>query len=153
MCFTSRKRRLAEILGDHDYWFYENQDLLDDDDVAEILREEYLLNRRKRFAVTTMVIAARLFSEDEEKTRRSRNPCRDRVGPLNFVQTWSDNMFRRQFRITRSQFVDIRDEIKTMIKPTNVEMATLSSGSIVPLETKILITLRILAGASPLDMN
>jgi hypothetical protein len=68
------------------------------------------------------------------------------------VQSWTNELFERQFRVCREDFAKIREEIKKVARPVNYKFAILSSGSIVALETKLLVTLRIFAGASYLDM-
>jgi hypothetical protein len=86
------------------------------------------------------------------RKRRKGNERRDRLGPLSVVNSWSDAFFYRQYRVTRAEFVAMRLSIAEHVRPRNVAMANMSSGGIVPLDTKILVTLRILAGAKYLDM-
>ena len=71
-------------------------------------------------------------------------------------------MFKRQFRLCREDFTDLLSKMinKYPGKSNNglenldysYEMGRRSSGTCVPLEIKLYITLRILAGASYLDM-
>lgn len=79
------------------------------------------------------------------------NLHRDREGSLLTVRSWDDDMFRRQFRLHRSEF----NALLALIEPkmqTNVIKAINSSGSTICPELRLLVTLRILAGASYLDM-
>jgi hypothetical protein len=41
------------------------------------------------------------ISQNHNQSRkvRTRNVHRDRIGPLKFIQSWSNEMFKRQFRI------------------------------------------------------
>ena len=85
--------------------------------------------------------------------KRARNIVRDRQGPLAEVATWTDVYFKRQFRITRAEFAMLRESIAPLIRVRDDDMARRSSpGGAVPLETKMYVTLRMLAGAMYLDM-
>ena len=86
------------------------------------------------------------------RTPRGPNERRDRAGPLAKVATWSDGFFYRQYRITREQFHDLRASLALIVRARDPHMAYVSAGSLVPLDTKILVTLRILAGGRYLDM-
>ena len=82
---------------------------------------------------------------------RVGNEHRDRQHSLLTVRSWDDTMFKRQFRLTRLDFNMVLEKIYTSLY-RNEQQAINSSGSAVSPELKLLITLRILAGASYLDM-
>jgi len=114
-------------------------------------------NKRKTLAVllSALIIEkeSKRVKSENKTTRRSnikRGPIRDHV--LEFISTWSDDMFYRQFRMTREEFIELREALKPIIKARDIEMAKRSSGSAIPLEIKILITLRMLSGASYLEL-
>jgi hypothetical protein len=86
------------------------------------------------------------------KKPRKGNEHRDRQKPLEFVATWSDALFYKAFRMTRNDFCDLRESIKEVHRPRDVKMAKLSSGSMVSAETKLIVTLRTLAGACAVDL-
>jgi len=86
------------------------------------------------------------------KKRRAPNNHYNRGAALEFVSKWSEKLFRRQFRLPRCEHDAILESLKEQIRPRNVAMAELSAGSTVGVQTKLLVTLRILAGAMALDM-
>jgi hypothetical protein len=88
------------------------------------------------------------------KGKRKANALRDRETPLELVRSWTDDMFRRQYRLSRHVFKDLlhRLHLAYPLSPLSRRMAINSSGSAVTMELKLLITLRMLAGASYLDM-
>ena len=73
---------------------------------------------------------------DANRRKRARNVVRDREGPLAQIATWTDEFFRRQFRVTRAEFSNLRESIAPFIRVRNEDMARRSSGSAVRLETK-----------------
>ena len=87
-----------------------------------------------------------------DRRPRRANTVRDRLAPLNEVATWSDEFFRRQYRITRAEFALLREALLPHLRPRSVAMGNVGSGGIIPVDTKILITLRMMAGAMYLDM-
>jgi hypothetical protein len=82
---------------------------------------------------------------------RSGNQLRDRASILHWAHGLDDLMFKRQFRLDRRDFMDVLRMIKSDIS-TNQQKAINSSGSPVTAELRLMITMRILAGASYLDM-
>lgn len=89
-----------------------------------------------------------------ENEKRPRNPNQhyDRQRAIDFVGTWSQILFKRQFGVERRVFDELAESLQAEIRPRKIAMAVLSSGSTVGLITKLLITLRILRGAMVLDM-
>ena len=88
------------------------------------------------------------------KRGREGNKKRDRIRVERQVEEWTDEAFRRQFRMSRDSFKRLRDVIDHEF-PTgreSEEMARRSSGSRVSAAIRLYITLRVLAGASYLDM-
>ena len=90
--------------------------------------------------------------EKSDKPRRQANEHRNRQHALNTIQKWSDAQFVMHFRLTREDFCEVRDALKEVVRPRKRAYAELSSGSQVSLETKLFVTLRILAGAKYQDL-
>lgn len=82
---------------------------------------------------------------------RVGNLHRDRESSLLEVRSWDDDMFRRQFRLNRCDFNDLLQIIAPYLT-TCATYARNSSGSAICPELRLLIALRVLAGASYLDM-
>jgi hypothetical protein len=76
---------------------------------------------------------------------------RDRCRIIEWANTIEDEMFRRQFRLGRLDFFYVLIKIENDLKK-NIQQAMNSSGSFVSPYLMLLITLRILARASYLDM-
>ena len=111
------------------------------------------MKRRKLIAavaaITTGVLMA--FSTIPLVPPRIGNCRNSRPEALQYVRTWDDDMFRRQFRICREDFGDLLLKIDPLIR-RNEAKARNSSGSAICPEMRLMITLRILAGAKYLDM-
>ncbi len=81
---------------------------------------------------------------------------RNRVAPWEFVLSWSNALFARQFRLQRAVFDDVLCRLKAAVP--NYSLSQIRSRASNPLsgpitmEIMLCITLRILAGASYLDM-
>ena len=96
--------------------------------------------------------------------RRAKKVVRDRAQAWAFIQTWSDDLFYSQFRLPREEFFILCERIKHIYpgnRGTGIEnyrFAQLQGSRSSPvsgpitMETKVAITLRLLAGASHLDM-
>lgn len=82
---------------------------------------------------------------------RMGNVKRDRQYILKWSYEIDDNMFRRQFRLHREDFYYVLLKIEIDLKK-NEQQASNSSGSSISPYLMLMITLRILAGASYLDM-
>lgn len=82
---------------------------------------------------------------------RRPNVHRDRSHALEFVRSWDDVMFFRQFRLKRIDFYNLLRLILKQLEGDE-EMARRSSGSSVNPELRLCMTCRILAGAQYLDM-
>ena len=86
----------------------------------------------------------------EEQRFRNPNIKRNRQHTLDFINSWSDDMFKRQFRLCREDFTDLLSKMinKYPGKSNNglenldysYEMGRRSSGTCVPLEIKLYIT-------------
>ena len=61
--------------------------------------------RRKRSALEILFLEE-LLQSNNKKSRRG-NIERDRKHPLEFIHSWDDTMFKRQFRLTREDFFDL----------------------------------------------
>jgi hypothetical protein len=94
----------------------------------------------------------------ERKRKRQSNVHRDRSSVIQFIHSWTDDMFKRQFRLTREDFFlherCIYDNMakKGYDSKKHYDLATRSSGSPITLELRLYVTLRICSGASYLDM-
>ena len=91
--------------------------------------------------------------------KRKRNNHRDHKTVIEFIHLWSNSIFQQQFRLSREDFYTVQQAMmnyKTSHcgydEENHFKFATLSSGSPVTLELRLFITLRILSGASYLDM-
>jgi len=97
-------------------------------------------------------------SSNKWKRKRRPNIHRDQNSVISFIHSWSDEMFRRQFRITRSDFTLLEATILENMEGKGYDSsrhacyAAQSSGSPISLELRLYITLQILSGASYLDM-
>lgn len=97
------------------------------------------------------------------RASKSGNACVDRTKSWEFVLSWSDEMFFRQFRFSKNNFSDLAFKLKNnwegpyddgwknyRLSITRGNAST--DGSSISVELKLCITLRLLAGASYLDM-
>jgi hypothetical protein len=82
---------------------------------------------------------------------RSPNVHRDRECALEYIRSWDDDMFQRQFRLERADFYPLLQLISPLIE-VNEKMAARSSGSSVNPELRLAMTMRMLAGAQYLDL-
>jgi len=89
---------------------------------------------------------------DDGNTPRARNRHRNRGYALNEVNNLSDDEFSSMFRMSRLGFNRLLDLVSPFLSETDVEMATISSGSAITKATKLFVTLRYLAGGSHLDL-
>ncbi len=86
----------------------------------------------------------------------------DRQSALDFIDSWDDIMFKRQFRVVRADFAEMLEKMKLGYPGplpngidnynVSIDMGNRSFGQHIPLELKLCISLRLLAGASYLDM-
>lgn len=117
--------------------------------------DESLEPARKKLLIATSIatavsIALSLCTIPLEPPRIGN--CRNtRPEALQYVRSWDDDMFRRQFRLCREDFGYVLSLIAPLIRRNEVQ-ATNSSGSTICPEMRLMITLRILAGAKYLDM-
>ena len=116
--------------------------------------EELDRKRRTLMAVTVTVLVAAVLvtlSTIPIEPPRIGNCKNSRPEALQYVRSWDDDMFRRQFRLCREDFGDVLRLIAPLIQ-RNEQQAKNSSGSTICPEMRLMITLRILAGAKYLDM-
>ena len=120
-----------------------------DDDV------DVKLPDRKRIAIFYGLISILSFEGAEYLgpgfCLRKGNAKRDRSAIIRWSQEIDDVMFSRQFRLHREDFFYVLLKITSALRK-NFQQACNSSGSPIPPYLMLLITLRILAGASYLDM-
>lgn len=130
-----------------------------DDEADEVLIAELDLVDEKStswqlIAVKAIQLMVRSMTEalyNPEKRFRAGNKHRDRAHAMEFVHSWSNVEFYRQFRLEHKEFYDLLTTISNDLHK-NEAKAKSSSGSFVSPEMMLFITLRILAGASYLDM-
>lgn len=92
-------------------------------------------------------------AEGGRRTPRRANEHRDRDHALVSISKWSRRLFYRHFRCYKEDFLKIRESIIDAGFPARREdMAIRSSGSPISLDTRIFVTLRMLAGADYLDL-
>lgn len=102
-------------------------------------------------AIQTLLWSDSSFNSLTRLPGRVGNLHRDRESSLLEVRSWDDDMFRRQFRLNRCDFNDLLQIIAPYLT-TCATYARNSSGSAICPELRLLIALRVLAGASYLDM-
>ena len=112
--------------------------------------------RRKRARLQSAIIAVvtatiMAFTNIPLEPPRIGNSRNSRPEALQYVRSWDDDMFRRQFRLCREDFGDLLGRIAPLIERNEV-MARKSSGSSICPELRLMVTLRKLAGAKYLDM-
>lgn len=99
-----------------------------------------------------------------EEKHRSKKVRRSRQESWEFIMTWTDDLFYKQFRLPKEEFFQLCEKIKSIypgryrnglanykLSQKRGAASTPDSGP-VTLEIKLAVTLRILAGASELDM-
>jgi hypothetical protein len=104
-----------------------------------------------------------IFSK-EKKPRRKRvkKTIDERSAPWLFIETWTERMFYRQFRMFRAEFFELLQRMIDVFPGPydtghqnyeySCQQGDNSWGAHIPLQIKLCVTLRILAGASYLDM-
>lgn len=116
--------------------------------------EERDWKRRIVVAKTVAVVVAAVmisFATIPLEPPRIGNCRNSRPEALQYVRSWDDDMFKRQFRLCREDFGDLLSKIAPLIRRNEIK-AQNSSGSTICPEMRLMITLRILAGAKYLDM-
>jgi hypothetical protein len=123
--------------------YYAPLDSDSDSDSDGVLR----YHRKRKFLMNFLAITKpQLFAAG-----RLPNTRKDREFPIRFIRSWTDSMFVRQFRLDRISFYDNVRELNSNF-PINEQMGIRSSGSSISNELRLFITMRLLAGASYLDM-
>jgi len=54
-----------------------------------------------------------IFVENEERRHRKPNIIRNRQHTLDFINSWSDEMFKKQFRLCREDFQELLFKMKS----------------------------------------
>lgn len=124
-----------------------------DSDDEDMHVEPQIEDSLQLFGLAALVAVADAQQAAQERAPKRGNLHRDRDYAVKQIAMWPDALFERMFRICREDFVDLRQSlIDAGFRPRNESMAELSSGSSISLETRIFITLRIVAGAAYLDL-
>ena len=132
-------------------------DIDDNDDSFDEFDQEFEISDNnqdatlKRLAVLTVVTTAIMASFIPIEPPRIGNSRNDRSHAIQYVRSWDDDMFHRQFRLCREDFGFLLRLISPLIQ-RNERKAVASSGSSICPELRLMITLQILAGAEYLDM-
>jgi hypothetical protein len=117
----------------------------------EVAQTEHCVKRLKLLVVLNSVLSLEGDSQLRNFSLRIGNVHRDRAQILRWVAELDEKMFSRQFRLCRTDFFYVLVKISDDLSK-NTKNAICSSGSQITPELMLLITLRILAGASYLDM-
>ena len=91
------------------------------------------------------------FEKKLEKRRKPRNYRRNRGFAVTEMARLSDPMFQRMFRLDRATFYELAERIDHIIQRNELKSIQ-SSGSSIPTDTRLAVTLRWLAGGSYLDL-
>jgi hypothetical protein len=130
----------------------------DEFDLEDKELEDKELNRK-----LALYLALQVPSTDYEKKKRGPRMKSDRkASSWEFVLSWTDEVFYKQFRMHKEEFEDLANRCKTKYPGKksgreNYELAVKrgnasTGGNHTPLEIKLAIFLRMCAGASYLDM-
>jgi hypothetical protein len=102
------------------------------------------------------------LQESHKRRRKQRKSIDDRLAPWLFIEKWSDAVFERQFRMDRDYFFKLLKRIINVYEGPrgsglenykySCQQGDNSTGCHILIEIKLCITLRLLAGASYLDM-
>lgn len=138
------------------------------EDVLNVEGEFAFLETDRSVRDRNRIMLAYLFvQEDKEEPKRKRKATKrtlkDRLAPWQFIEQWNEEMFYRQFRMTtRSKFYELLRKIIDNYPGPYAEgkrnysygcqQGDNAHGHHILLQIKLCITLRILAGASYLDM-
>jgi hypothetical protein len=158
-------------MNEHDAYFdslleefdtlQEMEELLNTDgEFAFLDTDRSVKDRNKKLLAYHYVNEAK--DENPRKRRASKRSLQDRLAPWLFVEHWSDAMFSRQFRMPRSRFYEILRRVIDKY-PGNYDdgkknysyscqQGDNAHGHHILLQIKMCVTLRLLAGASYLDM-
>jgi hypothetical protein len=123
-----------------------------------VKKEEATLNWKEKTIALVVSLSSLLVLEGLELLDthttcnvRAGNVHRNRAVILNWAENLDEMMFVRQFRVCREDFNTLLHLIEADIEPDH-KKAVNSSGSPIVTRLSLMITLRILAGASYLDM-
>ena len=125
--------------------------MVESDDESDSDDERVDIRLLLQTVIAALVATDTSFSTLPTLPGRVGNERRDRESSILTVRSWSDEFFQRQFRLHRPDFNYVLERIYVSLH-RNEQMAINSSGSSISPELKLLITLRVLAGASYLDM-
>ena len=127
-------------------------DISDDEDTFDEFDREFEISDSnqqaifQRLAILTVVTTAIMASFIPTEPPRIGNSRNDRLHALQYVRSWDDDMFCRQFRLCTKDFGSVLRLISPLIQ-RNEKKAIASSGSSISPELRLVITLRILVAA------
>jgi hypothetical protein len=102
--------------------------------------------------------------EDPSPATKAKKTVYKREWAWEFINSWSDDFFKRQYRVSREVFDDLCDRTKRLYPGAHEDglenyklsqirsAASSANGQPITMELRIAITLRMLAGASYLDL-
>jgi hypothetical protein len=99
-----------------------------------------------------LIVLNEYYCHLSKKGKVKRNRHRNRGYALIEVEFLSDSEFRRQFRLSRPSFKKLEGLTEAFMEPLSVQNAINSSGSIIGTKTRLMCTLRWLAGGSYIDI-
>ena len=117
-----------------------------------------LSHKKKQFKWGLRVVAA-MKAEDTKKLksmrkirkRKPKNLHRNRGFAVEEMDKLSDAIFEKMFRVDRSTFNELSELVDPIVKRNELKSIQ-SSGSCIPTDTRLAVTLRWLAGGSYLDL-
>ena len=129
----------------------DDADCVDDDYEFEDENDKYQKRAKfQRTLVATVTGTILAFATIPLEPPRVGNCHNSRPEALHYVRSWDDDMFKRQFRLCREDFGNLLMMISPMIE-RNTRLARNSSGTPICPELRLMMTLRILAGAKYLN--
>jgi len=113
------------------------------------VRNQELIRQRAAKTINRAVSAWCILRNNEKK--KSANVHRSRIDFSTYADGLSDLQFQKRFRLNKLKFNEILDKLRLELEP-NESMALLSSGSSISAAWRLAITLRMLAGGTPVGV-
>lgn len=110
-----------------------------------------ILALRKSFSYKVALIGIITFQNKTTRAARMKSFRRDRGWALKGLETLTEAMFQRMFRVTRARFDWLVSELTPLLQ-RDEKKAVAATGSSISVGTRIAVSLRWLAGGSYLDL-